>query len=218
MYIPIQTERLFTFEDTYDQIDWSDFQTVISFYKKQLEYWYILPGLELKKEGHFGFPVAAISCLLIDCLSQYEEGVTQATKTVFKNYLRNYWTELGQKFPTPIDAQHSGRSFIIEDGADAIYHGVRCGILHEAHVKLYTGLGGKAEETPGIIEYYPSGYAEYVNGTSCPVVVLDPGRLFDAVNKRFNEYIEELKNDDNRFDQTRENFRIKFKASYGIAI
>ena len=192
----------------------NDFHEVTDAFCQQLEYWYILPGIELKKEGHYGFAIAALTSLLIDCLSQYEDGVNTGTRANYKNFLRRHWPDLATPYPTPINAANNGNNFQVRDGADAIYHGLRCGVLHEAHVKLYVGLVGQAE----IATYHGTGYATYLNGADCPVVTIDPGRLFDAVHLRFDAYIQELHNNDVAYNQLRANFKTKFEAGYGVTI
>jgi hypothetical protein len=214
MYHPVQSNRLFTFNTKYDAIDWNNFAQVVDAFQRQLEYWYILPGLELKKHGYFGFPIAALACLLVDCLSQFEAGIQEGTSNDFKTFLRTHWPRLGHRFPVPIKASHAGRWFDVRDGADAIYHGVRCGILHEAHVKLYTGLMGQGE----IAKYHSSGLATYSNGANCPVVSVDPDRLFDAIHDRFTAYTSELKKRDQRYNDLRQRFKTKFESSYGVTI
>ena len=202
-------------ETTYSSVDWKSFRKVLDAYRLQLEYWYVLPGLMLKQEGHFGFPIAAMACQLIDCLSQYEAGILESSASEFKNYLRKHWSpELAAKFTTPIKAKFRGKLFDIEDGADAIYNGIRCGILHEAHGALYTGLTGQAS----IVVYHPSGFAEYADGSPCPVVSVDPGRLFDAIHNRLDEYLLELSNPDPKFILLRQNFQKKFEVSFGVPI
>jgi len=214
LYRPVQANRLFTFETKYNAIPWDDFPRVVDAFRVQLEYWYLRPGLELKNLGHSGFAIAALACLLIDCLSQYESGELESRASTFKAYLRKQWPELGVSFSTPINASFRGRPVSVEDAADAIYHGLRCGILHEAHVKLYTGLFGQTQ----IAEYHPSGLATYKDGTDCPVVTIDPDRLFDAVSARLSAYLDELKDRDAQHDPLRRNFKLKFESSYGVAI
>lgn len=214
MYRPTQDQRMFSFHQKYSDINWNDFHMVADAFREKLEYWYILPGMELKENQHFGFAIAALASLLIDCLSQYEDGITAGKPDNFKNYLRRHWPTLATQYPTSINTQRNGNPFQVRDGADAIYHGLRCGVLHEAHVKLYVGLTRQAE----IATYHRTGYATYLNGADCPVVTIDPVRLFNAVHQRFNAYIGELHNNNTAYDQTRNNFKTAFEAGYGVTI
>ncbi len=49
MYHPVQENRFFAVDIKYEEVDWNDFQAVIQAFQQQIEYWYVLPGLELKK-------------------------------------------------------------------------------------------------------------------------------------------------------------------------
>lgn len=213
-YHPVQAKRLFDFATKYEDIDWNDFRTVVDAFRRQLEYWYVLPGLELKKEGHFSFAVGALASLLIDCISQYEDGVETGTKRNYKDFLRRHWAELDTPFPNSICASYNSQRFQITDGADAIYHGLRCGIFHEAHPKLYIGLVGQGS----ITSYQATGFATYADGTDCPVVTIDPGRLFDAVHARLDAYVIELVTAGTTNNSQRQRFKTKFEASYGVTI
>jgi hypothetical protein len=167
------------------------------------------------KEAHFGFSQAATACLLIDCLSQFEAGNEQSRASEFKGFLRKHWpAEMATVFPTSISAKFHG-PFDVRDGADAIYHGVRCGILHEAHVAIYTALTAQ----PTIVHFHATGLATYsASGAPCPVVTIDPGRLFNAAHQRLISYVGELLDPNPAHLHLRQNFQKKFQHSYGIAI
>ena len=211
MYHPVQENRFFAADIKYNDVDWNDFQAVVQAFQQQIEYWYVLPGLELKKGDHFGFAIAALASLLIDCLSQYEDGVVSGMRTNFIEFLRRHWPELDTSYPIPINA---GNNIQVSDGAEAIYYGLRCGILHEAHVKLYTALTAQG----GIAEYHPVGFARDENGADCPVVTIEPNRLFDAVHSRFNTFMTELIDTNAAYNNSRQMFKTKFEASYGVQI
>ena len=69
-----------------------------------------------------------------------------------------------------------------------------------------------------ITDYHPSGFANYSDGSDCPVVTIDPGLLFDAVHSRLQEYTSELNDQDGQFDEARRKFKVKFESSYGVTI
>jgi hypothetical protein len=199
MYHPIEHERYFAVGTLYSDIEWDDFRKVVDAFRRQLEYWYILPTLELKKDGHFGFAIAASACLLGDCLSQYEAGRTSSHRDVFQDFFRRHFPDLAQQFPRPIAT--SGQP--VQDAASALYFGLRCGVLHEAHPILYVGLEG--QDT--ISEYHASGLARYTGGGDCPVVTFDPGRLLDGVHARLDNYTVELTTASQNYNQLRANFQ-----------
>lgn len=210
MYLPNQSARYFAVGTLYSDVDWSDFRKVIDAFRRQLEYWYVLPTLELKKEAHFGFAIAASACLLGDCLSQYEAGSTQSSRSIFQGFFRRHFPDLATPFPTPITTADKP----IKDAAGALYFGLRCGVLHEAHPALYVGL--VAQHT--ISEYHASGLASYAAGGDCPVVTFDPGRLFDGVHARLDAYTVELTTASPAYDTLRANFKTKFEQSFGVPI
>lgn len=211
MYLPNQRDRYFAVETRYSDIDWTDFRKVVDAFQRQLEYWYILPTLELTKESHFGFTVAALACLLGDCLSQYEKGNLKSDRNTFIGYFRRHCPELANVFPIPITTSSKNS---IKDGAEALYFGLRCGVFHEAHTMLYVGL--IRQNT--VVEYHTKGFASYTTGGDCPVVTFDPERLFDFVHARFNAYIIELTTALPTYDPLRANFKKKFERSFGVTI
>jgi hypothetical protein len=206
---PVQAVRLFTFDTYYDKIPWNEFPAVATAFRQNLEYWYLLPALQVKENHHFGFSVLANTCMLIDSLSQYEAGAVLSGRTIFKNYLRKHWPTFDTPFATAIQSGADS----LTDIADVIY-GVRCGVLHENHIPLYAGLIAQAD----IAICNPTGYATYSDGADCPVVTIDPGRFFDAVNTRFEAYFADLVNPTARFDPLRAAFKAKFEAGFGVTI
>lgn len=206
---PVQAARMFTFDTRYDKIPWNHFPSVLTAFCQKLEYWYILPTIQARENHHFGFSVLANTCMLIDALSQYEDGAPQSSRRVFKDYLRKHWPAFDTPFVLPI--QPGGQ--LVTDFADAIY-GVRCGVLHENHLPLYAALVAQHD----IAAYHPMGLATYAGGADCPVVTIDPGRLFDAVHVRFQAYMMELLNPAAGFGPLRANFKTKFETSFGVPI
>src|SRR5689334_4031521 len=87
-YKPVKAARLFTKTIHYDQIDWNDWDDVIRRFGQRMRWWYINPIQSLKRHRHRGFPTVALSCLLLDALSQYEAGVDISTGKTFKQFVR----------------------------------------------------------------------------------------------------------------------------------
>ncbi len=214
MYIPNQSKRHFTYDTLYSSIDWEDFAAVTKAFQDQLEYWYLYPGLALKDIEHSGFAVVSIACQLVDCLSQYEEGAAQANKNHFIEFLRLHWPELAVPFPVTIRTGNTSGAPTVDDAAAAIYFGLRCGVIHEAHPILYTCINGQSDMT----KYHLSGLASYQDGTDCPVVSVDPGKFFDAIAGRLTSYLGELRDPAKKYSDLRQNFKKKFEKSYGVTI
>ncbi len=203
MYHPVLNTRYFTFDKRYSDINWNSFADVVEAYRQQIEYWYILPCLELMKNRHFGFPVVALTSMLVDTLSQYESGALNSSKELFKKFLRKNIPQTGVCFPAPIKTAKGE----IKDGADALYHGIRCGILHEAHSAIYTTL----TEQNDIIVYNPTGVATYDDGSDCPVVSVAPNRYFEKVNAVASHYLNTLLNPNFTHDSLRQSFKKNLK-------
>ena len=60
-YTPVQNVRAFRRDKPYDQIAWSDFKTVVDEFHGRIDRWYIEPTKKLGENGHFAFPVMAMT-------------------------------------------------------------------------------------------------------------------------------------------------------------
>jgi hypothetical protein len=214
-YKPVKKARLFTKNVWYHQIHWNDWSDVIRRFEQQIHWWYVTPIKHLrKKTPHNGFAVVALSCVLVDALSQYHAGIERSTGRAFKEFVRKRLPSHGGKFPTPIRVwdETKGKELQAVDFADVLWNGFRCGILHEAHVLLY----GRLDAVPGVFELAPAGYTTYADtGQPCPTVNLNPGPFADEVIAAFKTFIKELKPTNSPL---RANFKKKFLVSYGIDI
>lgn len=210
MYKPIESQRFFTFEKRYSQINWGSLRAVVEAHKEQLQYWYILPCRMLVSDSHFSFPVIAFTSMLVDALSQFEAGSAQSSRTLFLSYLRRHIPETAASISPPIQTSHGP----ISDGADALYSGIRCGILHEAHAPLYTGIS--EQRTLLVIE--PTGFATYDNGSPCPVVSVCPRIYFETVNQLAEDYWQLLLDPTPGHNPLRTDFARKIKLSFGKSI
>ena len=199
------SSRVFLADPTthYDEIDWDNFDAVLDGYKRRIEQWYIAPTRLLAKEHNFGFAVLTMACLLIDTLSQYEAGAEESSRKIFKKFVRRRL----KGFKKTIDPIGH-----VKDRADALWDGFRCGILHEAHLKLYCGVQPNAPDPIQVVE----GQTELSDGTPCVTVVLDPMALFAQVEGAFHDLIADLRKKSNK--KLRERFKRKFEASFGVKI
>lgn len=203
----------------YSDIDWTNEVAAFKALKSQLEDWYIEPTRELVKHPYAGFTVLALTSVLIDTLSQYEEGAPKSQRALFKNWLRRKIPASCQPLGEPIaDPSVKGK---IKDCADAVYYAYRCGILHEAHPPIYCGIAGEGRAIPtqeGAFSIHESGFTLYSDGKKCPTVVVAPDKFFWLVCEQFEEYFANLLDTSPRFDLLREKFKIKFALSHGIKI
>lgn len=208
---PVLENRWFNKEKTYRQVNWESFPDIVYEFHARIYTWYIEPIKALHKaSGHYGFAAMALNCLLVDTLSQYYFGKPQSTKTDFKKFVRIMLPEFTTQLPQPIVVSNQ---VTLYDVADVLYHGYRCGILHEAHIPLYGMIGGAGGE---IFEVLDLGYTTYDNGSSCPSVVFNPWRFAEAIEDYFKEYTRTLLEGANNALET--NFRQKFSISFGVNI
>jgi hypothetical protein len=214
-YKPVKDERFFNRVHRYCEIDWNDKVAVFKEFKLKLEDWYINPIKLLTRTEHAGFTAVALSCVLVDTLAQYSDGILSSKRSSFIGWLKNAVPETSKPFPTSIlKSVKQPADVEAHDFAEAIYYGFRCGILHEAHPKLYAGIWGMDQA----MDYRPKGVTLYEDGTDCPSVVIDPAKLFALIERAFEDYFSKLLSDDPQFEPLRKNFQHKFLASYGINI
>lgn len=212
-----QSYRMFSSELLYSQIDWSKLNVVVDAFKLRLDDWYLNPARELAQNIHSAFSVMALNCLLIDTLSQFVAGQPSSTSDGFKKFIRTRLPPAySEKLQTPI-RHYDGkrREQTLKDVADVLYHGFRCGILHQAHIPPY---GGIIPHPPAIrIEQFRA--VRYKDSQiSCPSVIVDPLTMLADLSASLDLYLRELKNRDASYDPLRNAFREKFSSSFGVDV
>jgi hypothetical protein len=211
-----RANRYFSKEVRYSQIDWSSLQSIIRAYRQRIYDWYLDPARELAKNVHFAFSVMALNCLLIDTLSQFVSGTDSSTAKAFKQFIRERLPDrYSSRLEIPI-AHNDGKKATLVDIADVIYHGFRCGILHQAHITPYGGVDPGTDEAVrsglfGLLRYKAT-------GAECPSVILNPLILLNDLQEAFDVYLEELNDRRGNNDRLRENFKAKFSGSFGVDI
>jgi len=217
-----QSFRYFSGEVRYSQIDWSNLDQIVDSYGQRIQDWYLGPAKELAKNWDFAFSVMALNCLLIDTLSQFVAGIESSRSDEFKEFIRNRLpSTYSCKLKTPIrhndgrkDKKGKFKEELLKDVADALYHGFRCGILHQAHIPLYCGVAQEANpvrEAPGHVKYKDS-------RTCCPSIIVNPLALLKDLEETFEAYLRDLKDRDPKNDQLRANFKEKFSSSFGVDV
>lgn len=217
-YTPIQSARAFRRGKRYDQIDWNNFGKVIEEFHGRIDDWYIIPTkklISMEEGGHFVFPIMAMTCLLIDTLSQYyygaDKGSLNSSGAKFRDFLIDRLPHRTGLLPSPIKLPDGKRLTRFEE---VLWSGFRCGILHEAHIPLYGALYG----VESVIEFQANGSTKYSDGTDCPTVICFPQRLFDELETVFIKYMDDLLNPVPAFDDLRRRFKVKFENSFGVII
>ncbi len=222
-YRPVKKNRFFARHTRYSEIDWNNSNTVIKEFRKRIRVWYIKPVKKLQQtSGDYSFPVAGLTCLLIDMLSQYFPQTPHPPGPGipgwdFKEFIRQHLPDYSG--PLPVTIRHyrhdTGAVRNLTTLEDVIYHALRCGILHEAHITLYAGIYGLSGKR---YKYYKAKCTKYGNGGKCLTVAVDPHRLFADTLAVFEKYIRHLNNPKPRYDPLRAAFKAKFLKAFGIDI
>ena len=128
-YQPVQgADRHFSREILYKDIDWTKLTSIVSAFKARIEEWYIVPAKMLATCWHNSFSVAALDCLLIDTLAQFENGSLSSGRQIFMDYVGNKIPQFA--VPLPVRIRRPGNDGDMTTPAHALYFGFRCGILH----------------------------------------------------------------------------------------
>lgn len=223
---PVQDKRYFQQGTKYNAINWNDFRAAVGAFTAKIEGWYLVPGRVLRPNWDHAFALMSIDCLLIDALSQYYYGALTSEQRVFKRFARRKFPDFRTLLPDPIfhpaprrprrknpaAPRPPKKPKPLKRYADVLYVAFRCGILHEAHVMLCGGLAG----LNGLCDVDPDICTLYRDGTPCPTVRMDPGRIFDAIETVFQQYVADLVNPDPVYEMQRKHFKKKFRSSFGI--
>lgn len=211
-----QANRYFSRSVKYSQIDWSNLDRVVDAFGQRIHDWYLDPARELATNIHFAFSVMVINCLLIDALSQFVAGSDSSQAAEFKRFIRTRLSPTySSQLPTPIKHDDGKRQQTLRDIADVLYHGFRCGVLHQAHLSPYCGVVPNASAP---VHLEPSGMVKYASGADCPTVIIDPLALHRELVTGFEAYIAELKDRDAQHDALRVRFQKKFSSSFGVDV
>ncbi|WP_406696368.1 hypothetical protein V5E97_35790 [Singulisphaera sp. Ch08] len=216
-YRPERKHRYIYQGKLYEDIAWNDLAEVIEAFHWKINEWYIVPPDGILKAGFDqAFSLMALTCMLIDTLSQYYLGKTRSTQKTFKDFLKETIPPFDTQLPQPIEYTNPrGNPAQLETYADVLYVGFRCGILHECHIPLYGGLTGQDQLRGKMFDVDPDICTKYDDGRDCPTVRMDPTLIYPAVKTVFGQYINDLLTTDPNFDSRRELFKTKFSASFG---
>lgn len=213
-YRPVEyAGRHFAQTTEYSTITWGQLSSIVSAFEERITQWYIVPGdiLMAGPDGwHRSFSLAAIDCMLIDTLSQFEKGSARSSRGKFIDYVERKVRVFQTQIVPPIRCPAPDPD--IATFGQALYFGFRCSILHEAHIAPYCQILPE----PNIARQQASGITTYSDGTTpCSSVILDPQKLFEAMKLVFADYIRDLLDPAGTFNILRTNFKKKFKASFG---
>jgi len=202
----------------YDGVNWGSLNDIVENFRRRVTWWYLEPAELLQKAGEqHAFPVMALSCILLDSMSQFYFGTNTSSRGNFINFVRMWLPEFAVNLPAPI--QHKidpspNAPQILVDYAEVLYFAFRCGILHDAHVTPYGMVRGGLQ----IITFSPNGFTSYVAGGDCPTVLVDPWRILDRVRDVFNAYLNRILDPNLANDILRTQFKFKFSESFGVDV
>jgi hypothetical protein len=207
-YKAVEHERYFSRHRRYSEGDWSTLAAAVDAFGVRIDEWYFEPIRDMRKStGHHAFGAMIIVCTLVDALSQFDSKAGG-----FINYLeQRFPKEYRAKLNTPIRHVDPERQLDLKKVSEVFYHGLRCGLLHQAHAMPYCGVvpGGPA------IEVHEKGETEYAAGGDCPTVVFNPWQIFDDTVKVFETYLKNLKDPSTKYSDLRDRFKKKFTDSFG---
>jgi hypothetical protein len=205
----------------FSDIDWTRLDAIVGAFNDRLRWYYLDAAGTLRNNGRqFDHTITAIGCLLIDTLSQFHFGAPSGTRTRFMDFIADYIPGLHAVLPNTIRHQNDpGRGVeTVSRYSDALYRGFRCGILHEANISPYGALWSGA----AMSDFEPVGLSEY-DGTgglvgACPTIRINAWLLCDSVRTALDDYCNRLLNPAVVYDLLRNNFKDKFKWSFGVDI
>lgn len=231
LFAPKRTVRLFAVGLKYSDIDWDSLSEVLDAFRKRIDQWYMQPVRLLRaQEGQHGaFAALGITCLLIDALCQYDNGKPTSNRGLFIKYVKDRLPQYVRAISPPIrlpkvdsqsceyDRTSTGtlRTRDIKCVSEALYSIFRCGILHEAHVPLCGVISGLKTKRFSVRPRTLANYTD--NGASCPVILIDPWKLFDDVSASFDDLLTRV-SAAAPTATARKNFNTKFQSAFGIDI
>jgi hypothetical protein len=211
---PAYSQRFFSRAVHYSGVDWSSLPNVVDAYRQRIDDWYLSPAKQLSANIHFAFAVMALDCLLIDTFSQYFEGRASSDRNAYKRFVRTHLPGFSLPLPAPIAHDDGKGKSTLADVPDVLYHGFRCGILHQAHMPAYCGVvpgGDRVAFETGLVVYKATAQA-------CPSVILNPLALLDDIDIYFQGYLAKLVDSNPAHDSLRQNFKATFSACFGVDI
>ncbi|MBX3412593.1 MAG: hypothetical protein KF708_07890 [Pirellulales bacterium] len=234
LYEPVQKNRLFAAGLKYSDITWTSIADILNAFEKRIDQWYLAPVRLLRQQPgqHGAFAAMSISCLLVDCLCQFHAGKVTSNRTLFTKFvekqLPNYKRPISPPIEFPkvdshnctyeLDAAGAIKTRRLSSVADALYYIYRCGLLHSAHAPLCGVISGLSTRRFSIRKKSLAKYGSIgTAGGDCPVIVIEPWKLFDDVETFFKRYLGKLKTA-SPTDAIRRHFNAKFEDCFGVSI
>lgn len=234
LYEPVRENRLFAVGLKYSDVNWNIFAEVVDAFEKRIDEWYLEPVRLLRSQPgqHGAFAGMSICCLLIDCVCQFDAGKVVSNRTLFRTFIRKRLPRYARPINPPIEfpkvdtqnceykktATGAIRTDQLGDIADVLYSVFRCGILHSAHAPLCGVISGLTTRRFSVRRKSLAKYGAIgTRGSDCPVIVIDPWKLFDEIEVMFRKYLGRLRAASST-STARRHFNVKFADSFGIDV
>ena len=150
-------------------LNWDNKEDLINAFRDRVKGFYLDPAKELNKKK-YGFAAGVLCVATIDFLARFETGLLNDVRNRFEEWLKKHIEE-----------------FKDEDLAYRFYNEFRNGLIHEGRIKN----GGQ----------FSYEFDELVTGgdsENSPMIV-NPGKLLEAIEKSFNNYIKTVEKDECAF-------------------
>ncbi len=184
----------------------------VELFRNRIQEWYFKATKPIEATHKSNFVLMAISCLLIDLLSQYRYGKEHSNRQVYMRFFKEYLQEYNHRIDPPIETcsfDSSSKMWIktaINSVAEGFYHGIRCGILHSARIMEYCRLNRYYEdEIVKVIEWDATNHLKEIN--------IHAPAFFHKLEDIFRVYIEKLRDEE---EEIKINFLKRFNFDYGI--
>ena len=206
LYSPVRKNRLFAVGLKYSDVNWSSFADILDAFEKRIDQWYLEPVRVLQNQPgqHGAFAALALNCLMIDCMCQFEGGKVVSNRTLYTDFIRRRLPHYGRTFspmivfpePDSINLRYKTtatgalKTRQLASIADVLYYVFRCGILHSAHAPIVGVISGLNRRRYSVRKKSLAKYGAIgTSGGDCPVVVLDPWKLFTDIQTALASYL-----------------------------
>ena len=183
----------------------------VELFRNRIQEWYFMSTKPIEATHTSNFVIMAVSCLLIDLLSQYRYGNEHSNRQLyikfFKEYLQGYNHTIEPPIATVSFDTHKGWiETSIHSVAEGFYHGIRCGILHSARIMEYCRLNRYHEkEIIKLLEWDSINHRREIN--------IHAPAFFHKLEDIFLAYTEDLRHEQ---EEIKINFLKRFNFDYGI--
>jgi hypothetical protein len=173
----------------FDEVDWSDWTTVIDGFEKQFDKWYFAH----MSGGHASYMDLCALCALVEVFSHYQSDKDWHEPKNYKEFLRKLDSVFRKKLHTPISITRCEAGIWkpgkLKDFADVFYAGVRCSLHHHGDLASFAGMSG----TGKLAEERSDAGESLCHNYIYPIVVFDPAELKNRLRGWLTTYCADLR-------------------------